>query len=336
MKTVLVTGATGFLGREIVRALAARGAEVHALARKGSERGPLTALPVTWHEADLRDAAGIERALGTVATRGPFDVVHAAALISYKTRDRELARATNVEGTERLLAAARGAGARRFVHVSSVVTVGSSLDGKPVDESTVFDLGGLGVDYVDTKRSAEGIVLAAAREMDALVVNPGAIFGPVERESNTVRTIRRIAQGRSPPFLPPGSIGVVGVHDVAEGTLLALDRGRRGERYLLVESSLSTRELMATIARTLGVPPRGRVLARPAWRALTTAASAWDLVFPMRYTPPQALTMLGIELRFDSGKARRELGWNPRPFEDVIRETIEHLRSRGELDAADR
>ena len=337
MNPVLVTGATGFLGREIVRVLAERGAEVHALAREDSPRGPLNALRVKWHPADLRDEAAVGRALDAVAARARErgvrpQVVHSGALISYRTRDRELARTTNVEGTEILLAAARRTGVGRFLHVSSVVTVGSSRDGQPVDESAPFDLGGLGVDYVDTKRAAEERVLAAARDLDALVVNPGAIFGPVERESNTVRTIRRVAQGRSPPFLPPGSVGVVGVRDVAEGTLLALEKGRRGERYLLVESSLTTRELMATIARILAVPPRGRVLALPAWRTLIAATQAWDRFFPMRYTPPQALTMLGIDLRFDSGKARRELGWNPQPFDVVIRETIEHLRARGELE----
>ncbi len=334
MSAVLVTGGTGLLGREIVLQLVSRGTEVHVLARRGSPRGPLAELPIVWHEADLRDAPGVGRCVETVAARARGErarIVHAAAVISYRTGDRELARATNVEGTEVLLAAAKRSDVGRFLHVSSVVTVGSSRNGEAVDERALFDLGTLGVDYVDTKRAAEEAVLAAAREIDAVVVNPGAIFGPIERESNTVRTIRRVAAGRSPPVLPPGSVGVVGVRDTAAGTLLALDRGRRGERYLLVESNLTTRELLATIARAVGVPPRGRVLRRTAWRGLTACARLWDRIAPMRFTPPQALTMLGIDLRFDASKARRELGWNPRPFEEVIRETIEDLRARGEL-----
>jgi dihydroflavonol-4-reductase len=336
VSAVLVTGGTGFLGREIVRQLLACGGEVHVLARRGSPRGPLAELSIVWHEADLRDAAAVGRAVESVAAgaraRGErARIVHAAALISYRTGERDLARATNVEGTEILLAAARKADVGRFLHVSSVVTVGSSRDGALVDERATFDLGALGVDYVDTKRAAEEAVLAAAREIDAVVVNPGAIFGPIERASNTVRTIQRVASGRSPPILPPGSVGVVGVRDTAEGTLLALDRGRRGERYLLVESNLTTRELLATIARAVGVPPRGRVLPRSAWHALTACARVWDRIAPMRFAPPQALTMLGIDLRFDASKAKRELGWNPRPFDEVIRETIEDLRARGEL-----
>ena len=336
MSVVLVTGGTGFLGREIVRQLVARGEEVHVVARSGSPRGPLAQVPIVWHEADLRDAGAVARAVESVAESAHARaerarIVHAAALISYRTGDLDLARATNVEGTKTLLAAAGKTGVERFVHVSSVVTVGSSRNGKPVDERTPFDLGALGVDYVDTKRAAEEAVLAASREIDVVIVNPGAIFGPIERESNTVRTIRRVAEGRSPPVLPPGSVGIVGVRDAAEGTLLALDRGRRGERYLLVESNLTTRELLATIARAVGVAPRGRVLARPAWRALTACAYVWDRIVPIRFTPPQALTMLGIDLRFDASKARRELGWSPSSFEEVIRETVEHLRARGDL-----
>jgi dihydroflavonol-4-reductase len=339
VSTILVTGGTGFLGREIVRQLAVSGAEVHVVARRDSPRGPLAELPVVWHEADLRDPSAVGRAAEALAksarARGErARIVHAAALISYRTGERDLAHATNVEGTETLLAAAKRTDVERFLHVSSVVTVGSSRHGEPVDERAPFDLGTLGVDYVDTKRAAEEAVLAAASEIDAVVVNPGAIFGPIERESNTVRTIRRVAAGRSPPILPPGSVGVVGVRDAANGTLLALERGRRGERYLLVESNLTTRELLATIARALGVPPRGRVLPRAAWSVLTACASAWDRIVPMRFTPPQALTMLGLDLRFDASKARRELGWSPRPFDEVIRETIEHLRARGDLAGA--
>jgi dihydroflavonol-4-reductase len=334
---VLVTGATGFLGREIVRELVERGTETHAFARTTSPRGPLANLAITWHSGDLRDEAAIERALASVTSRArlvgaPARVVHAAALISYRTRDGALAQETNVQGTARLLDAARRHSFGRFLHVSSVVTVGSCVGPKALDETASFNLRSLGVDYVDTKRAAEEIVLAAAGALDTVVVNPGAIFGPVERASNTVRMIRRIGQGRAPPFVPPGSIGVVGVRDAAHGTLLALDRGRRGERYLLVESSLSTAELFARIAAQFGVRPVTRVLSRASWRILTELASVWDRVVPMSLTPPQALTMLGLDLRFDAGKARTELEWSPRSFDEVLAETIAHLRVQGELD----
>ncbi len=324
---VLVTGATGFLGREIARQLVETGRETHALARENPPKGRLEELAVTWHAGDLRDEASIERVF---ASAQPATVIHSAALISYKTKDKDEAREVNVRGTERMLAAAHKHRVARFVQVSSVVTVGSARGGEPVDETAEFDLGGLGVDYVDTKRAAEERVLAAAQSLDTVVVNPGAIFGPVERPSNTVRMIRRIAQGRVPPFVPPGSVGVVGVHDAARATILALERGRRGERYLVVESSLTTKDLVARIAARFDVRPTSLVLSRGSWRLLTRLAKAWDAVFPMKLTPPQALTMLGQDLRFDARKARTELGWSPRPFDEVLDETIAYVRAMGE------
>ncbi|MFN0007483.1 MAG: NAD-dependent epimerase/dehydratase family protein [Planctomycetota bacterium] len=334
--SVLVTGGTGFLGRETVQQLVACGADVHVLARRDSARGPLASLQVTWHEGDLRDAGSIERAFAALARAAqgsdrPPRAIHAAALISYRTRDGDLAREINVEGTRRVIEACRRHGFARLVHVSSVVTIGHCAGPDPIDETAKFNNGGLGVDYVDTKRAAEDLVLAASSGLDAVVVNPGAIFGPVERSSNTVRLIRRLAAGRPPPFVPPGSVGVLGVRDAASGTLLALQIGRRGERYLLVESNLASAELFRRISRILGMPPVERVLSPWVWRALTRLAVPWDALSPMQLTPPQALTMLGLDLRFDAAKARRELGWRPASFDSVLAETIEHVQSsRGE------
>jgi dihydroflavonol-4-reductase len=327
-----VTGGTGFLGRETVQQLLAGGAEVHVLARRESARGPLASLPVTWHEGDLRDPGSIDGAFASLARaakrsgRGSF-AIHAAALISYRSRDRELARQINVEGTRRVVEACRTHAVARLVHVSSVVTIGHCVGPAPMDETTPFNSGDLGVDYVDTKRAAEELVLAATAGLDAVVVNPGAIFGPVERSSNTVRLIRRMAAGRSPPFAPPGSVGVLGVRDAARGTLLALERGRRGQRYILVESSLASAELFRRIATFLGVPPVERVLSPAIWRTLTRLSVPWDALFPMQLTPPQALPMLGLDRRFDAANARRELGWQPAPFDSVLAETIDHVRT---------
>jgi dihydroflavonol-4-reductase len=333
---VLVTGGTGFLGQEIVCLLCASGAEVHVLARASADRAALTGLDVHWKVGDLCDELAIDRAVGSSveeaqARDARLDIVHCAALISYKSGDRARARAVNVAGTRALLDSAKRHDVRRFVYVSSVVTVGHSLRGEVLDERTAFNSARLHVDYVDTKREAEELVLAASRELDGVVVNPGAIFGPVDRVSNTVRFIRQIAAGRPPPFAPPGSISVVGVHDAARGTLSALERGRRGERYLLVESHRSTRELLNEMAALVGGVPVKRSLPRAAWRALTLCAAGWDRVFPMEATPPQALRMLGVDLRFDAAKARAELEWSPRPFREVLLETVAHMRERGWL-----
>jgi dihydroflavonol-4-reductase len=330
---VLVTGGTGFLGRGLVRALAERGVETHVLARSTSDREPLSDLELTWHEGDLVDAASVERAVAAVSRRARHAgtgarVIHSGAVISYRTKDTELQRRVNVEGTRNVLSAARKHGVSRFVHVSSVVAIGHApVPGESVDERAPFNAGGLGVDYVDTKRAAEELVMGAAKELDVVVVNPGAIFGPVSEGANTARFIHKVVSGRGPLLAPPGGIGVVGLADTVDGTLLALERGRPGERYLLVESYYSSCELFRLVARigesrgVWGTVPQGL------WSLVVLGARVVDRVHPLRLAPPQALVLLGKRMHFDAEKARSELGWRPRPFEDVLRETVEHVQA---------
>jgi len=324
---VLVTGATGFVGGELVRLLLERGFEVHAFARTRPER---SALPIVWHTGDLVDAKAVDAAIGAARPRW---VVHSAALISYATRDKARAQASNVEGTRHVLEACKRHRVARLCFVSSVVAVGPSPDGRKLDESSPFTGAGLDCDYMHTKRAAEELVLAAANELDVVVVNPGAVFGPAERKSNTVNFLRQLAAGKRPIAAPPGSIALVGVRDTAEGILLALERGRRGERYLLVERSCSTRELFSLMGAALGQSGVRRTIPRWIWPLLVGAARVLDRIRPIELAPPQALVMLGQRLEFDNRKAREELGWKPRPFEEVLRETIAVLRERGVLPA---
>jgi len=337
-RLVLVTGATGFLCAEVARRLVARGDEVHVLARKTADRSVLAGFDVRWHEGDLTDVASLESACWKMAERAfalrrPWDLVHGAALISYKARDRANALAINVEGTRHVLDAARKSGVGRVVHISSVVAVGACEGDEVLDENATFNLSDSGVDYVTTKRAAEEIALHAAKDLDLVVVNPGAIFGPVERRSNTARFIAQVSRGKGPIAAPPGTIGVLGVADAADGTIAALDRGRRGERYLLVERSITSRELFDAVARHFD--RRGPLLTIPrfVWPALVVGARVWDRFFPIDLAPPQGLVMLSRNLRFDASKARRELGWNPKPFDEVLKSTIESLESRGLLRA---
>ena len=320
---LLVTGATGFVGGELVRILLERGEEVHALAR-----GAHPDLPVTWHAADLCDARAVHAA---VAAARPRRVVHCGALISYASRDTARARETNVEGTRHVLEACKRQGVARLCFVSSVVAVGPSPDGRPLDERSAFHGASLGVDYMDTKRAAEELVLAAAGELDVVVANPAAVYGPAEGRSNTVKFLQQLAAGKRPLAVPPGTIALVGVRDTAEGILLVLERGRRGERYLLVERCVPVRELFRMMGAALGVPSVQRTIPRALWPLVVAAARAVDCVRPLEIATPQGLAMIGSQLVFDGRKAREELGWRPQPFEDVLRETIAVLRARGVL-----
>lgn len=328
---VLLTGANGFLGSRLAHGLKRRGNPVLLTCREGCEDSAIAGLDVERAHLELTDArsvrAALRRGADLAAAQGvPLVVLHNAALISYRTRDRARQEAINVEGTRSMLAAAEEVGAARFVHISSVAAVGVSDDGSTLDETSRWNLHVARNDYCTTKRAAEELVLGGS--LPAVVTNPGAIFGAGARGANTVRFLERIRSGRIGAVAPPGTLAVVGVEDVVEGTLLALERGRPGERFLLTESCWPVAMLfrMARKALTGKDDLRPRTLPAAAWRGLLVpGARVLDALVPQDLAAPQALDLLGRHFRFDSTKARTELGWNPVPFETVLRETAEDL-----------
>lgn len=331
-RAVFLTGATGFVGGHLAASFVRDGWRVHALAREGSDVATLEALGVRLHRGDLRDARAVAASIARVASdeQRPA-IVHCAAVISYRTRDAELQREVNVEGTRHVLDACRRAPVGRLLHVSSVVAVGySRAAGELLDEDAAFNGAELGVDYVTTKRAAEELVFASG--LDAVAVNPGAIFGPGGAGANTLRFLRQVAHGKFTLLAPPGSIAPVAVEDVVLGARLALERGRSGRRYLLVESAQPLVECFRIAARELGVAPvRARA---PAWlwSAVRAGAGLVDRARPLELLTPQAVRMLGLHFVYDAGRARRELGWTPEPFERVLARTIEWARAEGRLD----
>jgi dihydroflavonol-4-reductase len=337
---VLVTGGTGFVGNALVRRLLASGHDVAVLARRSSDRSSLAGLPVVWLEGDLGDADSLERAIGDFAA-GALDrgataqVIHGAALISYRTADAEQSRRMNVEGTRAILDACRIHGVSRVVHVSSVVSVGYARDrhGALTEESD-YNGAELLCDYVTTKRAAEDFALSVAGQLDIVVVNPGAIFGRAPQTSNTSNFLVEFAHGRIGALVPPGSVSVVGVEDVADGIVRALERGERGRRYLLCESCLTHRELLGLVAERLGVRPPLATVPAPLWRAAVLGMSLLDRWRPLTKIPPQSARLLGVHFRFDASRARSELGWCPRPFPEVLDDTLAWLRAEGRLPEA--
>ena len=337
-RPILITGANGFLGSYLCREFSASGYRVHGLCRAGSDRSNLAGLDLPIHEADVRDPVALRAALEAFTPHASDGLepwlVHNAARISYRKRDRELQEAVNHQGTRNVLAAAREVGVRRFLHVSSVVAVGVARGGATLDEQSPWNAEGLGIDYVRTKRRAEEAALEVAEELDVRVVNPGAIFGPVSSSSNTLRFLRQLDAGRIGTLAPPGGMSVVGVEDCARGARLALERGRTGRRYVLVESHLSALELF-TLARTLlhGPGARRPLGAVPAWlwSCLGPLARCLEWRDPDTLLSRQTLFMLGQNFRFRGDRARRELGWDPTPFPRVLQDTITDLRRQGAL-----
>jgi len=327
MSQAFLTGATGFLGQRVARQLAANGVRLHALAREGSDKQVLDGLSVVWHPGDLRDEGSLRSALKAAsrfADGEPLDIVHLGALISYRSRDSDLAWDINVEGTRRMLGAAMGTNVRRFLHTSSIVTVAHAEGSETTTEDAAFNGDELGVDYVDTKRAAEQQVLASCGELDCVVVNPGAIFGPATEHSNSAYFLRKAAAG-DVRIAPPGGVSVVGVDDAATGVVQALTRGRRGRRYLLCESNYSLRELLTLVAELAGARAPRWTVPPALWATLRRTAALWDRSRPLERLTPQAIRMIGVHWRADARRAREELGWNPQPFPDVLREALREM-----------
>lgn len=332
-RTILVTGASGFVGSALVEELHDHGASLHAVARPTTRREHLAHLPIHWHEGDLEDPARLAEAFARAASEArsegrALDVVHAAAVIRYRPEDSEASRRVNVQGTRHVLEASVAHGVRRVCHVSSVVACGFAPDGRAeLTEDAPFNGARLRSGYVTTKRLAEVLALAVQAPPEVVCCLPGAVFGPSPAGSNTTRFLRHVQRGTLGPFAPPGSLSVVGVADVARGIRLALERGRHGRRYLLCESNLTLRELQTRAARVLGVRPPLASVPPWLWRGVVGAVSLASLLRPLQEATPEALRLLGTHFRFRSARAREELGWRPRPFDEVLAETVAWMGS---------
>ena len=335
-RSVLVTGGTGYLGSAIVRQLIDSGVHVQVLARSARSAGAGAGAAPLRHVADLTDERSIQRAFRDAAraagsSGAELDVIHCAALISYRSRDAAELRRVNVEGTRIVLEAARAVDVRRFCHVSSVAAIGAAPDADTcLDDEAPLGRYELGCEYGATKRDAEALVLAQASRLDVVVASPCAIFGWSPLGSNTLEFLRFLARGTGAGALlarvaPPGAISVVGRDDAALGILLALERGRRAVRYLLVESSWELVDLLALAACALERPGPSRRVPRTLWAPVVAAAALVDRIRPLERATPETLRVLGLRFSFRSTLARNELGWSPRPFAEVLAETIRGL-----------
>lgn len=314
--TVLVTGATGFVGSAIARRLCRDGVPVRAIARPGSDRRNLDGLELEVAEGDLNDAGTLRRAVA-----GCTAVYHAAADYRLWVRDPQAMYRTNVDGTVAMMQAAAEAGVGRIVYTSSVATLGIPKDGGPGDEETPVTLDDMVGPYKRSKFLAEEAVRRLVREqgVPAVVVNPSAPVGPHDiKPTPTGRLIADAAAGRIPAFVDTG-LNIVHVDDVAEGHVLAHDRGRLGERYVLGCRDMTLREILTTVARAVGRPPPRVRLPHCVALPIAYVSEGWARVAGGE---PRA-TVDGVRLArkhmfFSSAKAERELDYRPRPAEQAL------------------
>ena len=328
--TTLVTGASGFVGSAVARALVAAGEPVRALVRHRSVRALPTDLPLEAVVGDLDEPASLARAV-----KGCDAVFHVAADYRLWVPEPEAMYRTNVEGTRALLLAAAEAGVRRIVYTSSVATLGLAEDGRPADETTPAALGEMIGHYKRSKYLAEQAVheLIAQHGLPAVIVNPSAPVGPRDsRPTPTGRMVLEAARGRMPAYVDTG-LNLVHVDDVAAGHLLAFEHGQIGERYILGGHDMTLGEILALIARLVGRrPPRVRL---PATALLPLAVLA-EATARLRRSGEPLVTTDGVRMArkrmyFSSAKAERALGYRARPAEAALADAIAWYRARGDL-----
>jgi dihydroflavonol-4-reductase len=326
VKRVFVTGATGMLGRALVRRLVERGVSVRALARASSDTSELSKMPVELVRGDLDDPEKLAEAM-----RGCDGVFHVAALVSYRRADAERMYQANVIGTRHVLWAALEAGVARVVHTSSTAAVGLSERQEPLDEGAPFDPRLQRVPYMWTKHLAEvEVAEAVAQGLHVVIVNPSTIIGAGDVHLNTGKLFKQIADG-SLRFAPPGGNSVVALEDVVDGHLLAMERGVPGRRYILNGENLAQVELLSRIARVLGRPPIDAVL--PRWMEGPVTLAARFVEAMGGALTPQVVFFSFRYRWFSAQRARAELEWTPRAGVDAaIEDAARWYAERGELE----
>ncbi|HXS74340.1 MAG TPA: hopanoid-associated sugar epimerase [Rhodanobacteraceae bacterium] len=325
--TMLVTGATGFVGSAVARCVLNAGARVRALVRASSRLDNLRGLDVETVTGDLCAPESLARAV-----QGCRGVFHVAADYRLWARHPSEIYATNVRGSRNLLVAAARAGVQRVVYTSSVATLGARADGSPADEETPVSYGDMIGHYKRSKFLAERKVraVAGAHGLDVVIVNPAAPVGPRDiKPTPTGRMILDAARGRMPAYVDTG-LDIVHVDDVARGHWLAYQRGVRGRRYILGGENLGLREILARVARISGHhPPRWR-LPPDAVLPIAWAAEAWARLSGR--TP--LITVAGVELSrkrmyFSHARAARELGYEPRPAQSALEDAVHWFDAHG-------
>jgi dihydroflavonol-4-reductase len=314
---VTVTGATGFVGYHIVRRLVSLGARVTALVRFGSKTDRLAPLGVEFHVTPLDEPAAV-----TTALAGTDLLFHLAGAVDFDN-DWDRFRRVNVEGTRNVLTAARAAGVRRVVHVSTIAAVGISPTPTPLDESAQWNVGPLRIAYATTKRESEDLARAAAGAgQDVVIANPACVIGPDDFAPSEFGSLcRRFWKGKVPIHFTGGA-NFVDVRDVADGLVRAAAFGRAGERYLLGGTNRTYAAFFTELARFAPRPMKRFTL--PAVAAPIIAAVGTRYRKPGRrpVLPPDQARLMGWYLYFTSVKARRELGFAPRPLAETLADTF--------------
>jgi dihydroflavonol-4-reductase len=327
--TTLVTGATGFVGSAVARVLAARGHELRLLTRPSSDRRNLVGLNADVVTGDLTDPASLRR-----AATGCRYVVHVAADYRFWVPDADAMLRANVDGALAMIRAAAEAGAERIVHCSSVAALGLIGDGTAADEATPTNEADFVGIYKRSKYIAEKAVLDLARRdgVPVVVVNPAAPVGPRDiKPTPTGKMILDAAAGRVPAYIDTG-LNIVHVDDVAEGHVLALEKGRVGERYVLGGENMLLKDILALVADVAHRrPPFIRLPEAVVWPAAFVMEKLAGVTGIAPMMTRDHLKMARKKMFYSSAKAVSELDYRPRPVRLAVEDALAWFRANGML-----
>ena len=324
---VLVTGATGFVGAAVARAVAATGADVRVLARPDSDLRNLDGLKVERVPGDLRERESLRRALA-----GCRQLYHVAAHYALWARDPSVFYDINVAGTRALMEAARDAGIQRIVYTSTIGAIGLPEGGGLGTEQTPVSLAQMAGDYKRSKFLAEQEVLTLARAgLPVVIVNPSAPVGERDiKPTPTGQVIVDFMKGRMPAYIDTG-MNLIDVDDVAVGHVRAMERGRPGERYILGNRNLMLREIFEILSKLTGIPAPTIKLPRLAILPLAYV-NKWIADY-VTHRPPriplEGVKMAKYKMHYDCSKAVRELGLPQPPIDIALEKAVKWFKTHG-------
>ena len=324
---VFVTGATGFVGSHVARALAEQGADLRLLVRANSNLKNVQDVKADLVIGDLRDPASLEKGIA-----GCDVVFHVAADYRLWVRDPEEMYRANVEGTRAILGAARKNKVRRVVYTSSVATMGFTSNGRPADENSPVSLDNMIGPYKRSKFQAEQVAIEAARAgQEVVIVNPSTPVGERDiKPTPTGRIVVDFLKRKFPAYVDTG-LNLVDVKECAQGHVAALEKGRCGERYILGGENLTLKQILDKLAVITGLPsPTVRV---PYVLALATGVVDEIVTGRIRGREPRATidaVRMGRKKMFvSSAKAEHELGWKSGSVDDALRRAADWFRENG-------
>ena len=325
MKSAFVTGATGFVGLNLVDELVRQGWEVTALHRVHSDLADLGRFPVTLMPGDITDPASLRAAM----PEGVDVVFHVAGNTNMWSRRNAEQTRENVEGTRNVVAAARARGAKKLIFTSSIAAYGQQSG--ELTETTKSNAGKSWINYQRTKWLAEEEVRSGIRgDFPATILNPGAIIGRYDT-SGWARLFHLVAEHRL-PGVPPGELSAAHVREVAKAHVAAAERGANGENYILAGTATSFAEMLAIMAELLGEPPPKRVLAPGLMRVIARLQVLGAAITgkPPRLTP-ESVALSTRKISCPSLKAQKELGFKVVPIRAMLQDCFDWLVEAGRL-----